>query len=39
MFIAFMTFLAMYLIAGTLIRLFTLKFPDNAVSTALAFAH
>lgn len=29
----------MYIIAGTLIRLFTLKFPDNPVATALTFAH
>lgn len=39
MFIAFLTFLAMYLIAGTLIRLFTMKYPDNPVSNALMFAH
>lgn len=39
MFIGFCYFLAMYLIAGTLIRLFTLKFPDNPVATALMFAH
>lgn len=39
MFIGFMYFLAMYVIAGTLIRLFTMKFPDNPVATALTFAH
>lgn len=39
MFIGFAWFLAMYLIAGTLIRLLTLKFPDNFVSQGLIFAH
>lgn len=39
MFIAFATFLAMYLIAGTLIRFFTMKFPDSPVSAALLYAH
>jgi hypothetical protein len=39
MFIAWLQFLALYLITGTAIRLFTLKFPDTAVSHALAFAH
>lgn len=39
MFIGFLYFLAMYVIAGSLIRLITLKFPDNPVSTALMFAH
>lgn len=39
MFIGFLYFLAMYVIAGTLIRLFTLKFPDNPVAQALTFAH
>jgi hypothetical protein len=39
MVIAFAMFLAMYVIAGTSIRLFTLKYPDNPVSTALQFAH
>lgn len=39
MFIAFLHFLALYLIAGALIRLFTMKFPDNPVSNALTFAH
>lgn len=38
-FIAFATFLAMYLIAGSIIRIFTMKFPDNPVSQALIFAH
>jgi hypothetical protein len=38
-FIAFATFLAMYLIAGTFIRLFTMKFPNSPVSNALMFAH
>lgn len=32
-------FLAMYLICGTLIRTFTLKFPDSPVSAALMYAH
>ena len=39
MFIGFAYFLAMYLIAGTLIRLFTLKFPDTFISQGLMFAH
>lgn len=39
MFIGFLYFLAMYVIAGSLIRLFTMKFPDNAVAQALIFAH
>jgi hypothetical protein len=39
MFIAWLHFLALYLITGAVIRLFTLKFPDNPVSTALIFAH
>lgn len=39
MFIAFLTFAAMYLILGTLIRLYTMKYPDNAVAHALTFAH
>jgi hypothetical protein len=39
MFIAFAMFLAMYVIAGTVIRLFTMKFPSNPLSSALLFAH
>ena len=39
MFIAFLTFFAMYLIAGALIRIFTMKYPDNPISSALIFAH
>jgi hypothetical protein len=39
MFIAWLQFLALYLITGAAIRLFTLKFPDNPVSQALIFAH
>lgn len=39
MFIAFLTFAAMYLILGTLIRLYTMKYPNNPVSNALMFAH
>lgn len=39
MFIAWVHFLALYLITGTLIRFVTLKFPDNPVSNALTFAH
>jgi hypothetical protein len=38
-FIGFLYFLAMYLIAGTLIRLVTMTWPDNAVSRALIYAH
>lgn len=36
---AFSMFFAMYVIAGTMIRMFTMKFPDNALSRALQFAH
>lgn len=39
MFIAWLHFLALYLITGSVIRLFTMKWPDNAVSQALIFAH
>lgn len=39
MVIAFLTFLAMYLIAGATIRLFVMKFPNAAASKALMFAH
>lgn len=39
MFIAFLTFLAMYLIAGTMIRFVTMKWPDNPASQALMYAH
>lgn len=39
MFIGFLYFAAMYLITGSLIRLITLKFPDNPASQALMFAH
>lgn len=39
MFIALVHFLALYLITGAAIRLYTLKFPDNPVSRALIFAH
>lgn len=39
MFIAWLHFLALYLITGAVIRLVTLKFPDNPVSQALTFAH
>lgn len=39
MFIGFLYFLAMYLIAGTLIRLFTSTWPDSPVSRALIYAH
>jgi len=38
-FILWLHFLALYLITGAVIRLFTLKFPDNRVSQALMFAH
>jgi hypothetical protein len=38
-FIAFVQFAAMYLLLGTMIRLFTMKLPDNPVSHALMFAH
>lgn len=30
---------AMYLIWGTIFRLFTMKFPDNPVAQAIMFAH
>lgn len=39
MFILWLHFLALYLITGAVIRLYTLKFPDSPVSTALMFAH
>jgi hypothetical protein len=39
MVMAFLMFVAMYVIAGSLIRLYTLKFPDNTLSRALQFAH
>lgn len=39
MFIAWAYFAAMYLITGTLFRLFTMKFPDNPVAQAIIFAH
>lgn len=39
MFLAWLHFLALYVITGAFIRLFTLKFPDNPVSQALMFAH
>jgi hypothetical protein len=39
MVLAFLMFLAMYVIAGTMIRLYTMKFPDNGLSRALQFAH
>jgi hypothetical protein len=39
MFMAFLMFGAMYLIMGSLIRLFTLKFPDTKAAQALMFAH
>jgi len=39
MFIAWLHFLALYLITGALIRLFTMKFPDNPAAKAMTFAH
>lgn len=39
MFMLWLHFLALYLITGATIRLFTLKFPDSRVSEALIFAH
>lgn len=39
MVIAFATFLAMYLIAGAVIRLFVMKFPNTGAAKALMFAH
>ena len=38
-FMLWLHFLALYLITGAMIRLFTLKFPDTRVSQALMFAH
>jgi hypothetical protein len=38
-FILWLHFLALYLITGAVIRLFTLKFPDSRISDALMFAH
>jgi hypothetical protein len=35
----FLVFLSMYVICGTMIRLFTMKYPDNPASRALMFAH
>ena len=37
--LSFAYFFAMYLIAGTIIRLITMKFPDSAAGRALMFAH
>lgn len=39
MFIAWFHFLLLYLLTGSLIRLFTLKFPDSPITQPLIFAH
>lgn len=39
MFVAWLHFLALYLITGAVLRLFQLKFPDNPVAQATMFAH